>query len=529
MDIYNQIDKALLGLYSTDSRFLEELQEVKAYYEFYEGRPEAIKDELSDDRGQLWAVKDRDYVPTREIRNLTKKLLKKQGRFMTSINPSLIVKSVNGSISQDQANDKRIFLEQILDKGKFWNKFQKAFMDCCIGKRVLLALISEVDEKGKPLGDMPIKFRFYTMPEFMYEFDPNDCDKLIKVQIAYIDESTVGKLQNEQRWHKWIYEMRGDECWCTYMVVDGTNTIAFATISDNTTNGIAQEEQDEMAMREIEIKQEWNTGLSQIPCKVIFNDGLTGDIRGHSDIKDLMDMQSDYNKTVSDYRDALRFAMFDQTVFTDADSSSLEGLVIAPGAVMDIKTDPAAGDGVSNSKQAKVQKLGSNFTFQAAADAYLERLKKDMYECMEQPLPESLVNVASGKALRMLYDDLITRCEEKWKAWDEAMFWLFDLIEEVVDKGNLYSDNPLRQAGLLDCSIDLTHNYPIPDDEVDTKTLAIKEVEANVRSHQSYIRDFGNAEEADKEFQEILDELDQINMTENSASGLIGNSLNNDM
>lgn len=35
-----------------------------------------------------------------------------------------------------------------------------------------------------------------------------------------------------------------------------------------------------------------------------------------------------------------------------------------------------------------------------------------MYECMEQPLPESLVNVASGKALRMLYDDLITRCEE---------------------------------------------------------------------------------------------------------------------
>ena len=32
-DIYKQIDKALLGLYSTDRRFLEELQEVKAYYE----------------------------------------------------------------------------------------------------------------------------------------------------------------------------------------------------------------------------------------------------------------------------------------------------------------------------------------------------------------------------------------------------------------------------------------------------------------------------------------------------------------
>ena len=94
-DIYKQIDKALLGLYSTDRRFLEELQEVKAYYEFYEGRPEALEDDLQDDRGQLWAVKDRDYRPTREIRNLTKKLMKKQGRFMTSVNPTIVVKSVD--------------------------------------------------------------------------------------------------------------------------------------------------------------------------------------------------------------------------------------------------------------------------------------------------------------------------------------------------------------------------------------------------------------------------------------------------
>ena len=39
----------------------------------------------------------------------------------------------------------------------------------------------------------------------------------------------------------------------------------------------------------------------------------------------------------------------------------------------------------------------------------------------------------------------------------------------------------------LNTSIDLKHNYPIPDDEVETKTIAIKEVEANVRSKQSYM------------------------------------------
>ena len=528
-DIYRQIDKALLGLYSTDRRFLEELQEVKAYYEFYEGRPEQLEDDLENDTGQLWAVKDRDYRPTREIRNLTKKLMKKQGRFMTSVQPTIVVKSVDG-VDPTAVDDKRIAIEKILDDGKFWNKFAKAFMDCTIGKRVLLALVSEVDEQGKPVGDAPIKFRFYTMPEFLYEYDPNDCDKLIKVQIAYQDESTVGKLQNEQRWHKWIYEMRGETCWCTYMVVDGTNTIAYAEVPNVMSSSIAGEEQDEQQMQQVEIKQEWDTGLSCIPCKVIFNDGLTGDVRGHSDIKDLMDMQTDYNKTISDYRDSLRFAMFDQTVFTDIDTSTIQGVVIAPGAIMDVKTDQSIGFGstTGSTKQGKVEKIGSQFTFQAAADAYLERLKKDMYECMEQPLPESLVNVASGKALRMLYDDLITRCEEKWQAWDEAIIWLIHLIEEVVEKGNLYPEDPkVKTSMALNTSIDLEHNYPIPDDEVETKTIAIKEVEANVRSKQSYIREYGSAEEADKEFDEILDEMDRVNMTQNSMSGLEGPPVSN--
>ena len=77
MDIYKQIDKSLLGLYSTDPRFIEELQEVKQYYEFYEGRPESSEDDEEDCRGQLWRVKTDDYKPTREIRNITKKLMKK--------------------------------------------------------------------------------------------------------------------------------------------------------------------------------------------------------------------------------------------------------------------------------------------------------------------------------------------------------------------------------------------------------------------------------------------------------------------
>ena len=412
MDIYNQIDKSLLGLYSNDRRFIEELREVKQYYEFYEGRVWTPEDDFNDDRGQLWKVKDRDYKPTREVRNITKKLMKKQKRFMTSVQPDIILSSVDDT-DKDRIEDKRILLDRILDNGKFWNKFSKAFLDCTIGKRVLLVM--SIDEEDECC---PIKFRFYTMPEFTYEYDPNDSDKLLKVQIAYQDKDTVGKIQQEQRWHKWIYEMREDGyCWCTYEIVDGTNTIAFVEVP---VSPQINEEVDSSSTQ-VELHEEWNTNLTQLPCKVIFNDGLTGDIRGASDVKDLMDMAMDYNRTVSDYRDALRFKMFEQPVFIDADSSSLAGIKIAPNSIIDLKSDPTLGDGSSSTSVAKAQMLSSTFNFQPAADAYLERLKKDMYECMDQPLPESLVNVASGKALRMLNDDLISRCEEKWQEWDEAI------------------------------------------------------------------------------------------------------------
>ena len=513
MDIYNQIDKSLLGLYSNDRRFIEELREVKQYYEFYEGRVWTPEDDFNDDRGQLWRVKDRDYKPTREIRNITKKLMKKQKRFMTAVQPDIVLSSVDDT-DKDRIEDKRILLDRILDNGKFWNKFSKAFLDCTIGKRVLLVM--SIDEEDECC---PIKFRFYTMPEFTYEYDPNDSDKLLKVQIAYQDKDTVGKIQQEQRWHKWIYEMREDGyCWCTYEIVDGTNTIAFVEVP---VSPQINEEVDSSSTQ-VELHEEWNTNLTQLPCKVIFNDGLTGDIRGASDVKDLMDMATDYNKTVSDYRDALRFKMFEQPVFIDADSTSLQNIKIAPNAIIDLKSDPTLGDGSSSSSIAKAQMLSSTFNFQPAADAYLERLKKDMYECMDQPLPESLVNVASGKALRMLNDDLISRCEEKWQEWDEAILWLLDLIETVVVEGGYYKDLPNIECMSLETTCVLNHNYPIPDDEAETKEIAIKEVEAQVRSHQSYIREFGSQNEADKEFEEILEEVDMINQSNNAMAGLDG-------
>lgn len=512
MSDYKDFKNSLLGLFANDLEFRKELPEVQAYYEFYEGRRWTAEEDYESTRGQLWGVRVGDYTPTREIRNLTKKLLNKQGRFMTSVPPTLVLSSYDDNVNRDSIDTKRACIEHMLRDTKFWNKFGKAFMDCTIGKRVLLCMLADVDQLGVPTGE--IKFRFYTMPEFIYEYDENDVDVLRKVEIAYQDKSTIGKIQRDQRWHKWTYEMRDDGyCWATYKIVDGANITAFTTVTNNVSDN-----EDDDTLQAVELKQEWNTGLEELPCKVILNDGLTGDIRGHSDVKDLMDMAMDYNKTMSDYRDALRFKMFEQPVFTDVKSSSLKNIKIAPNKIIDLKSDPTLGDGTGNNSVAKFGTLSSTFSFQAAADSYLTQLKKDMYELMEQPMPEALLNIPSAKALKMVYYDLITRCEEKWRTWDEVLIWVVHMFE-VYGSFGLFKEVLGSETLTLETTTAWTHNYPIPDDDESVRTIAIQEVEANVRSHKSYIEEYGNSEDADAEFERIMEEQEQIQNMQNMMMG----------
>ena len=164
--------------------------------------------------------------------------------------------------------------------------------------------------------------------------------------------------------------------------------------------------------------------------------------------------------------------------------------------------------------------LSSTFSFQATADSYLKQLKNDMYEIMEQPLPDQISNVPSGKALKMIYYDLICRCEDKWKTWDEVLLWLVHMIEVTVPMYGLCRHIPGIETLTIQSVNTWKHNYPIPDDEIDNKNLAISEVQANVRSHKSYIEEFSNSEDADKEFDTIIKEMTEINESNNSSLGL---------
>ena len=553
LNIAEKFNANQFGIHSTNLGFVQECQTVRKYYEFYDGKSDremAPGDELY---GQEWKLPEGlDYTPTREIRNLTKKLIDKQARFMFSVPPSLSCKPKNvvqpkmtGDETIDQANrdavkkivadaeDKRQLIDDIFTKGDFWKQTLTAFKDCTIGKRVLLTVQANPGEE--------IRFRYFTMPEFQYQLDPKDITKLKQVCIVYQDERTRGMLAVKQLWYKWTYEMRvpttqqtdeegniievpveGAEatCWYKKETVDGNNTLITEPVElenlDNTTDYLTGERPKEVAYPD---NIDWiDTRLPQIPARIILNGGLTGDIWGTSDVKELMDMATQYNKVNSDFRDALRFKMFEQPVFVDADSQSIRDAKIAPNAVIDLKTDPALDNGEGTSRAAQAFMLSSSFNFVAAADSYLDRLKKDMYEHMDQPLPEEIKNVPSAKAMRFMFQDLVGRCEEKWATgWDSAMTWVIDFICEAIRMFNLYPEQRGTMLANTATTDVLTHNYPIPEDEQEKKTIAIQEVEAKVKSHKTYIREFGDVEDEDIEWQEIMDEDGKMNESVNAG------------
>lgn len=475
MALQENVLNNLLGVYSDNEKLLQERNEVISYYNIYEGPADNEQDKGNDIlKGQSWEVPPGlDYTPTQEVRNHVKKLLKKQARFMFANEPTVLFSPYNKE-QKEQAEEKKNFIEETLNKSEFWTRTFKAFLDVTIGKRVLLIGLANP-------GDEKVVFKYYTMPSFTYEMMERDDTKLKRVTIAYQDEDTYGKLKEDQIWYKYKYYMEDGVCIYEAGQYDGNAKLIEGT------------------------EETLNTGFSEIPGKVILNGGLTGDNEGESDVKDLVDLANGYNKTVSDYRDALRFKMFEQTAFIDADSQSMSDLTVAPGSAIDIKSDPATD------KQAQVKSVGATFNFTEPAEKYLDRVKEDMYEIMDTPRPQDLKDIPSAKSLKFTFYDLMSRCSEKWKDWKPAIIWAANFILDTTERFNLYKDNYYRDSINVKGRLDFKQNYPIPEDEETKKQTAIKEVDSKVKSIKQYIREFGDVVDEQGEYNEIIEEQKDIN------------------
>lgn len=457
----------LTGLYG--SAVLQEMNDILRLYDIYEGRENFI------DKSE-----EKDYTQTEKRTNLIKKLIKEESRFLFGKTPELYIQPKNDTdADKDKAEEINLYLNKILKDNLFSEKLVKGARDCFIGKRAAIKLYANQDTKE-------IRIMFLPSLEFIYESDEENPNELKKIIFFYQTNKEVEK--DKQRIWKQKYEMIDGRCILNEGIYNG--------------NGILIEP----------INVDVDLQLSGIPCYVVINDGLSGDPFGESDVKELLDNQIQYNRLSSEDVDTLRKGM-DRIIYgVDIDPEASEKFQLKPGAFWDVPTDPTA-----EGKQATLGTIPTDFGYGDKIENSLKRIKSDMYEMLNIPMlsnDELKGMMTSGKTMKALYWQLITRCEEKMMAWRPALEWLIRAILEITE---VYQIEKLPQ---LDYTVTVENNYPLQEDEDEEKTLDLQQVNAQAMSRKTFIKKWQGVTDdvADAEIKQIA--LEREMLEESYVSGM---------
>lgn len=457
----------LTGLYG--SAVLQEMNDILRLYDIYEGRENFID-----------KTEEKDYTQTEKKTNLIKKLIKEESRFLFGKTPELYVQSKNDTdTDKDKAEQINLYLDKILKDNLFSEKLVKGARDCFIGKRAAIKLYANQDTKE-------LRIMFLPSLEFIYESDEENPNELKKIIFFYQTNKEVEK--DKQRIWKQKYEMIDGRCILNEGIYNG--------------NGILIEP----------INVDVDLQLSGIPCYVVINDGLSGDPFGESDVKELLDNQIQYNRLSSEDVDTLRKGM-DRIIYgIDIDPEASEKFKLKPGAFWDVPTDPTA-----EGKQATLDTIPTDFNYGDKIENSLKRIKSDMYEMLNIPMlsnDELKGMMTSGKTMKALYWQLITRCEEKMMAWRPALEWLIRAILEITE---VYQIEKLPQ---LDYTVTVENNYPLQEDEDEEKTLDLQQVNAQAMSRKTFIKKWQGVTDdvADAEIKQIA--LEREMLEESYVSGM---------
>lgn len=432
-------------------------QEIIRLYAFYEGP------------GQMWPTPaGLDYTPNKTLVNHVKRLIGKVAGFMFGRSPEITLQP----IGDGEANARRVAeLEQhvrnILEENRWRKRLLDAGRDCFVGKRVALKVTTR---EGK------IIIRFRPSVEFFHDVTLDDAEQLSRIIFAY----GMNERKEPENQRIWVQSWRMEQGRC--LLCEGVYNGYGAAVGEEVRDA--------------------DTGLDGLPAYVILNEGMTSDVLGDSDVRQMEALQRNYNRLVSDDMDALKFNMFPQTTFTDASEDSMAAVKISPGALLDLQTDPTKPDA-----QAKVAKLEASFSYSERFQQSKDDLLKDMYALESCPqVTEEYLKAAgiSGKAMRAMYWDLQCRCEERWAEWDSALQWL---VRQIVQQEKVAG---IRDWTGCDYTVKIEHLYPITDDEDEERKLDMQEVNAQVRSRRSYLDKWQPNADAAEELRQMALERQQL-------------------
>lgn len=465
------IKMELGGLFG--SRVLKDFNTIMGYYSLY-------------DEPELWDQYDgeeMDYTPTTKTTNYVKKLIDDQARFMLSETPLLTINTEN----KDDAVVLNDYIEDVLDRNLFASKLVSAGRDCFIGGRVALKLY--IDEHTQD-----INIQFYPALEFIYEpceKNPNELRKII-----FFHQMNEEDTRDKQRIWKQKYELdEAGRCLLTEGVYNGHG------------DPVPGEHLIENQVLQINF----------IPAYVILNSGLTGDLKGQSDVEDIKSNAVQYNKLSSIDIDTLIKGMNQIITLTDVEPDCFDYLANKAGAVWDLKTAKTAKD----SARAVVNTIEANFGYSERIDKCVTGIKTDMHDLMSIPfitIEDLQGAITSGKGMEALYWKQIIRCKEKWADWKPALQWMIKAILELTETfgiAKLPSIDSVRVSAEI--------RFPLPQDTEKEKEEDANDVSNGVMSKKRYLMKWHNMteEEAEAELIQIQKEasmLDSINNYSNLGS-----------
>ena len=187
---------------------MQKVSQINKWYAIYEGE-------------QKWEVpQDLDYMPTRKITNLIKKLIDTRARFVFGKMPYFDIRPTKpdkaGSTTyQDQAQEKEDLLKKIFKENNFHSKLLKARKDCSIGGKVAIKLWAHKD-KG-------LKIIFSPAMEFFPQYNIDDVDQLEKVVFLYAMNDEEEPVN--QRIKKQVWELVNGRCILNETTHDGRGNI----------------------------------------------------------------------------------------------------------------------------------------------------------------------------------------------------------------------------------------------------------------------------------------------------------------
>lgn len=446
----NIIMTELGGLYGNEA--IKEMNQIIKLYDIYEGS------------GQDWVTDEQDYIPSKKRTNYIKKLIKEESRFMFGKSPIFTVKVEDDKL-ETQVEEINSYIQAILKNNLFEDKIIKGARDCFIGKRVAIKLHADTVTKS-------IRIMFVPSLEFVYEPFEDRVDELKK--IIFFHQMNQEQDKSKQVIWKQKYEMIEGKCILNEGFYNGHGDLL------------------ESLATNVDLK------LTGIPAYVILNDGLSGDLKGESDVEEIFENGMAYNKLASEDLDALKKGMNRIIYGTDVDPKASEKFKLKPGAYWDVATDIA-----SDGKQATIGTIDTDFNYDARMENTLNRIKTDMYEVLNIPLinnQDLKGMMTSGKSMKALYWQLITRCEEKMQSWRPALEWMIKAILEMTE---LYSIENLPK--LENFIIEVENRYPLQENEDEEMVLDLQKVNAQAMSRKTFIKKWANVADdiADEELKQI--------------------------